>query len=236
VHSLPGNVRFLDLLFGDHASSLSQKAPLYLLAWSKVKKESKGCRDAFGKRFTVCSAGWDLTRHQRLWSLCCINLIIPAVSEVRSMWSDILRLDSYEMPGSKNKPALLCVNPTSEGKPRLAHSCISRESWGLSQAKFVWKQEGEELHQEPESPSASHSELCRAAEIDPGSRFSRWDKVNQTNCWTDHFLWVCVHVCREGRVCLCVCLRRTWTGGDGKLFYTHMVTHTHTHTHTHKHI
>lgn len=94
-------------------------------------------------------------------------------------------LDGYEISGNKKKKEILCVNPASKGKLCLAHSCISTESRGLIRRAVLnlsgsrGKRDGES---ELESPSVSGSELCRAAEIDPGSRFTCPGKVNQTHC------------------------------------------------------
>ena len=80
---------------------------------------------------------------------------------------------------------------------------------------------------EREREDESISEVCRAAEIDPGIAFRRARKrANQAYCGTDRLLWVCAHVCRGGNVCVCVfCLASTQTGrGFGSY-----LTHTHTH-------
>lgn len=102
---LPGNGQF------------PPRRPLHLHARPESQK-GKGCMDTSEKL------------HQRLWSLCCANLIISEV-ELRS---DIHRLDGYEMSGGEKKFSSIW----SSVIPASAHRKLGVSVWGIV-AKFVWK-------------------------------------------------------------------------------------------------
>lgn len=97
---LPGHVRFLDFLFGDHASSFGfPKAPLYLPARSKVEKESK---DSFGKTGLGLFCGMGFSQTPKTLKPLLNKSDHPGSLRSEkpfSMWSDIHRLDSHEMSG-----------------------------------------------------------------------------------------------------------------------------------------
>lgn len=75
VLSLPGNVRFLDFLFGDRSSPVSLRHLFIPLPGQRSKRKAM-------TQWCFWEPG--LSRHQRLSGLCCTNLIIQVVSEVRN--------------------------------------------------------------------------------------------------------------------------------------------------------